>query len=963
VSQGMAETGRTTGRAPRINPFVFPSETTLRFSLLVIFVLCGTAALYGAFEDTPPEVTKCASQVWSGAVMPGLEAAGVPDSGHRMAALGAEQMPAIARCFDMMRSGAVLKLAGIGLVTGLAVLLYHLHPGRTLRRRRLEPVGTAGLDELEQELQRLVDKAGLDRAPTFLWNPLARGLPIVFGRGGRHYVALSGPFVTQFFYRDRDGFRAVMLHELAHIANGDVAKTHFTRALWSAFVAVALVPAVGFLLWRLAQARWSDAASLLFNGVLWTAVIMLSGLAVLRAREYYADLRASAWDSGSRIDGMLTVLAAPTGAGWRRWLRYHPDPQQRRGIVEDPSELLRLGFGDVLGIGIATWSVIGVLSGLLVVLMPGEPTAAFVFFAGLKLVLPMAVFILGVGAVGIGVWRTAFAAELRGERPAKGTAWLALAFVAGALPGLASLVVQALLQPAEANPMPLHAWVLLALVDVGTYIVLLAGCLVIFPWVSQAASAWFEVVVKSRSPRPILLLSVAVALLLVAGAFGLASFAVLFGITVRLQMGESLVYLYMLMAAPILVASAAVWAFPLAASMWRRQRTQAVVSDWVFLDGARPDIPGREAPRLWAALSVGLWMGLLYWAFWELYFYNKNLLPAAIGQQMVAGVDVLFTWSADLFGNRTALLPASAAVFEGLAAAIVAARATRLAEICGLFAAFVAGAVVAAGNIVFFMEIGPTVPDRIRTIVILMGPGVLAAIPVAIAAAWAGRRLRRTAGAAPTAGRLRWSLVSKAGLVILALVVATGMGVRVRNVTLAASASDAVRSAAERGDADAQFRLGMMHAEGKGAERDDALALGWFRRAADSGHAAAQNIVGIFYTLGRGTARDDAVAMQWLQRSAEQGFAAAVDNIGRMYLEGRGVPQDMGQALNWFRRAAAQGVVDAQFRLGEFYESGTAVAQSDEEARLWFAKAAEGHHAEAANRLRALCARGVRSAC
>ncbi len=746
MSQRMA----ATVRAPRINPFAFPSETTLRFGLLVIFVLCGTATLFGSFGGTPPEATKCTSQMWSGVLMPGLEASSSPDGGQKMAALGAELVPAVVRCLDMIRSGAALKLAGIGLVVSAAVLLYHLYPGWMLRRRRLEPISTAGLGELEQELQHLLDKAGLDRAPTFLWNPLAGGLPIVFGRGGRHYVALSGPFVTQYFHRDRGGFRAVMLHELAHIGNGDVAKTYFTRALWHAFVAVALVPAVAFLLWRLAQGRWSDAASLFFDGVLWTAVVVLSGLAVLRAREYYADLRASAWDPGSRIDGMLAVLAEPTGAGWRRWLRFHPDPRQRRGIVEDPSELLRLGFADVLGIGIATWSVIAVLSGLLVVVMPGEPTAAFVFFAGMKLILPAAVFILGVGAVGIGVWRTAFAAELRGERPAKGTAWLALAFVLGAVPGLASLVVQTLLQPAEANPMPLPAILFFLLVDMGTYIALLAGCLVIFPWVSQAASAWFEVVVKSRSPRPILLLSVAAALLLVAGAFGLASFAVLFAVMVRLQMGESSLYAYMLMAAPILVASAAVWAFPLAASWWRRQRTQATVADWVFLDGAKPDIPDREAPRLWAALSVGLWMGLLYWACWELYFYNKHLLPAAIGQQMVAGVSVLFTWAAALFGNPTALLPVSAAFFAVLAAAIVAARATRLAEVCGLFSAFVAGAVVAAGNIVFFIEIGTSVPDRIRTIVIMMGPGALAAIPVVIFAAWAGGKLRRTVGAAPT---------------------------------------------------------------------------------------------------------------------------------------------------------------------------------------------------------------------
>ena len=32
---------------PRVNPFAFPSETTLRFILLVIFVVCGSAGCTG----------------------------------------------------------------------------------------------------------------------------------------------------------------------------------------------------------------------------------------------------------------------------------------------------------------------------------------------------------------------------------------------------------------------------------------------------------------------------------------------------------------------------------------------------------------------------------------------------------------------------------------------------------------------------------------------------------------------------------------------------------------------------------------------------------------------------------------------------------------------------------------------------------------------------------------------------
>jgi len=70
-------------------------------------------------------------------------------------------------------------------------------------------------------------------------NPAKTGL--AFGRVRRRYIALSGGLMTQ-FYTDQPAFRAVLLHELAHLRNGDVDKTYLTLAIWRAFVAGALIP-------------------------------------------------------------------------------------------------------------------------------------------------------------------------------------------------------------------------------------------------------------------------------------------------------------------------------------------------------------------------------------------------------------------------------------------------------------------------------------------------------------------------------------------------------------------------------------------------------------------------------------------------------------------------------------------------------------------------------------------------
>jgi TPR repeat protein len=45
------------------------------------------------------------------------------------------------------------------------------------------------------------------------------------------------------------------------------------------------------------------------------------------------------------------------------------------------------------------------------------------------------------------------------------------------------------------------------------------------------------------------------------------------------------------------------------------------------------------------------------------------------------------------------------------------------------------------------------------------------------------------------------------------------------------------RKAAEQGDADAQFNLGWMYADGQGVLQDFKTAVTWYRQAAEQGHA------------------------------------------------------------------------------------------------------------------------------
>ena len=110
---------------------------------------------------------------------------------------------------------------------------------------------------------------------------------------------------------------------------------------------------------------------------------------------------------------------------------------------------------------------------------------------------------------------------------------------------------------------------------------------------------------------------------------------------------------------------------------------------------------------------------------------------------------------------------------------------------------------------------------------------------------------------------------------------------------------------AEKGDADAQFSLGTLYAEGKGVEQNDVTAFMWFQRAADQGNVTAQYNVGASYAEGTGVAKSDVDAAKWFLRAANQGMAFAQLNLGLLYAAGNGVPQDDVEALKWLELAFA----------------------------------------------------------
>ncbi|MBK3570994.1 M48 family metalloprotease [Streptomyces sp. MBT62] len=308
---------------------------------------------------------------------------------------------------------------GLMVEAAFAVLLYALHPwwprleGRPtgsvrLPRwsRKVRLTGDENADVLE-ELNSLARTSGLSRPPLWLVDPYATTTGgRAYGLPGRPRICLDVGLLVRYDL-DRDGFLAVVGHELAHHRHRDVGRTYLTVALWWSFVATALIPCVLLSVHprALLEAGGSGGGEkLTYRLVALAALTVTAYLArnmILRARELHADAVAHSWDfTRGSLPRMVTGLPWPpcsravwrwVPTGWSRWAARagtHPSPGQRVAAMLDPVRLLRTGAWEMAGIGLLAGLALHNLA-----LLTGNVTGRFVTVGLTLLALPAGVVV------------------------------------------------------------------------------------------------------------------------------------------------------------------------------------------------------------------------------------------------------------------------------------------------------------------------------------------------------------------------------------------------------------------------------------------------------------------------------------------------------------------------------------------------------------------------------------------
>ncbi len=193
------------------------------------------------------------------------------------------------------------------------------------------------------------------------------------------------------------------------------------------------------------------------------------------------------------------------------------------------------------------------------------------------------------------------------------------------------------------------------------------------------------------------------------------------------------------------------------------------------------------------------------------------------------------------------------------------------------------------------------------------------------------------------------------------------------------SAMEELKPFAEKGDARAQYALGVMYEYGDPWVRQDkALALKWiqlafnqnnadaqlwfasnfeknpseklrlYRLSAAQGNAKAMFWLGNTYEFGQyGVDLNLNEAMTWYVRAATAGDPLEQFSVGEMYAQGKVVPVDLVEAAKWYAMAARKGLPMALSKLGDIYAKGVGVPKDRTLAIAWYTKAIDSDSIDA----------------
>jgi TPR repeat protein len=158
-----------------------------------------------------------------------------------------------------------------------------------------------------------------------------------------------------------------------------------------------------------------------------------------------------------------------------------------------------------------------------------------------------------------------------------------------------------------------------------------------------------------------------------------------------------------------------------------------------------------------------------------------------------------------------------------------------------------------------------------------------------------------------------------------------------------------LKEQATKGNADAQFNLGIAYVRGIGTAKDPTEGMRWLRAATDQGQPRASHYLSSMYIAGDGVPLEYATAYYWLLISGAAGHENYNEDVLKAILSPAQAQDAEHRAADWLR--AHSSVPNYAYELAVEYKAGTRVEKDQQNYLKWLRQAAQGGHSYAQFRL------------
>lgn len=177
---------------------------------------------------------------------------------------------------------------------------------------------------------------------------------------------------------------------------------------------------------------------------------------------------------------------------------------------------------------------------------------------------------------------------------------------------------------------------------------------------------------------------------------------------------------------------------------------------------------------------------------------------------------------------------------------------------------------------------------------------------------------------------------------------------------------DQLKSAAEKGDAGAQYKLAVRYEKGDGVSKNPEQSVLWLKKAATAGNAEAMVALGLKFRHGEGTKKSDEEAREWWTKASASGNGEASYYMATTYgsvVFGGGIPIGQADVLIWNKRQLQEQPIQFEKMLQwseRTKNQKPMTPESDYKQYLnWLEKAASQGYSNAATELGVLLLQGV----